>query len=176
MNRIFLIGFMAAGKSTLGKRMAEYLHWDFIDLDSYIENKAQLSIPSLFDSQGEEGFRILERRCLHEVAENEPCVISTGGGTPCFSDNLEFMKSVGLTVFLDVPEEELLKRLESDKGERPMLYRHENRQSSRENTLPSRAHHLFVERLPYYQKADFIFHPDQDSLSAFFDGLPLARR
>ena len=91
MERIFLIGYMGAGKTTVGRKLAKELDLSFIDLDLYIEGRYHRSIRQLFTERGEEGFRDIERRLLHEVAAFEDVLVSTGGGTPCFFDNMAFM-------------------------------------------------------------------------------------
>ena len=111
MTRIFLIGYMGAGKTTLGKAFSRELGLTFIDLDWYIEERFHKTVGELFTERGETGFRELERNMLHEVAEFENVVISTGGGAPCFFDNMEFMNRVGKTVFLDVHPDVLFRRL-----------------------------------------------------------------
>ena len=102
MIRIFLTGYMGAGKTTLGKAFAREMNVPFIDLDWYIEERFHKSIRELFTERGEASFRELERNMLHEVGEFEDVVVSTGGGTPCFFDNMEYMNGCGQTVFLDV--------------------------------------------------------------------------
>ena len=92
MIRIFLTGYMGAGKTTLGKAFAREMNVPFIDLDWYIEERFHKSIRELFTERGEASFRELERNMLHEVGEFEDVVVSTGGGTPCFFDNMEYMK------------------------------------------------------------------------------------
>ena len=99
MKRIILIGYMGAGKTTLGKVLARELNLEFIDLDWYIENRFHQSVSQLFSTRGEEGFRIIERNMLHEVAEFENVVISCGGGTPCFFDNMVYIFSICLIIF-----------------------------------------------------------------------------
>ena len=103
MIRIFLTGFMGAGKTTLGRAFAKDTGLSFIDLDWYIEERFHKTISELFAERGEEGFRNLERKMLMEVGMFEDVVISTGGGTPCFSDNMEFMNAHGVTVLLKLP-------------------------------------------------------------------------
>ena len=111
MTRIFLIGYMGAGKTTLGKAFAREMSLNFIDLDWFIEERFHKTVQQLFLERGEDGFRELERKMLHEVAEFEDVVVSTGGGTPCFFDNMEYMNDCGDTVFLDVEPAVLFRRL-----------------------------------------------------------------
>ena len=121
MTRIFLVGYMGAGKTTLGHALAKELGIQFIDLDNYIENRFCKTIAQIFAEKGEEEFRNIERRMLHEVGEFEDVIISTGGGTPCFFDNIEYMNSQGTTVFLDVPVERLFIRLSIARQKRPLI-------------------------------------------------------
>lgn len=123
MERIYLIGYMGAGKSRLGKMLAEALGWSFTDLDLFIEEKYAQDIPSLFASRGEEGFRLIEQQALHETAHWQHMVVATGGGAPCYGDNMDFMNRSGETVYLQVAVPELLRRLLSPKsqGKRPLL-------------------------------------------------------
>lgn len=92
MKPLFLVGYMAAGKTTLGRLAAQLLNVEFIDLDAYIESRYRKRISDLFAERGEEGFRDIERRMLHEVAEFDNVLVATGGGTPCFFDNMEYMR------------------------------------------------------------------------------------
>lgn len=121
MKRIFLIGYMGAGKSTVGKILAKQIGLSFIDLDCFIENRYQKTVGVLFKEKGEDAFRLIERNLLREVALFEDVLISTGGGAPCFYDNIGFMNEVGTTVYLKVSVEELTKRLEICKHTRPLL-------------------------------------------------------
>ena len=90
-NPIFLIGYMAAGKTTLGRYAAREMRRDFIDLDKYIEARYRKSIADIFASDGEMRFREIERNMLHEVAEFDDVLVATGGGTPCFFDNMAYI-------------------------------------------------------------------------------------
>lgn len=121
MRPIFLIGYMGCGKSTLGMAVARLTGLTFIDLDKYIENRYHASVGDLFASRGEQGFRLVEQRMLHEVAEFEDVVVACGGGTPCFSDNMEYMNGKGLTVWLDAPVERLFMRLRRGRAKRPLI-------------------------------------------------------
>ena len=121
--RIFLIGMKGSGKTTLGRQLAADLHCPFVDLDAYLEQREGRSIAQLFEQEGQERFREMEREALEAVVqEYDQAVISTGGGAPCFFDNIGFMNQHGRTFFLDVPLEEISRRLlASDLQVRPLL-------------------------------------------------------
>jgi len=119
--RIILIGYMGAGKTTLGKALSKTLDIPFYDLDLYIENRMHKTIKQLFDERGEEGFRKIEHAMLHEVAEFENVIISCGGGTPCFYDNMAYMNRQGETVYLKASPEVLHAHLKMGKTVRPLL-------------------------------------------------------
>ena len=104
---MILIGFMGAGKTTVGKALGKALGVTFYDLDWYIETRMRKTVKQIFDEQGEEGFRKMEHNMLHEVAEFENVVISCGGGTPCFYDNMDYLNQQGDTVYLKASPEVL---------------------------------------------------------------------
>ena len=112
---------MGAGKTTLGKSLARRMNLNYIDTDHFIENRYRKRVSDIFAAEGEERFRELEHRVLLEISEFEDVVISTGGGLPCFHDNIAIMNNSGVTVYLDVPVEELAERLEVSKNVRPVL-------------------------------------------------------
>ncbi|GAB3194144.1 shikimate kinase [Pontibacter aydingkolensis] len=120
---IFLLGMMGSGKSTLGKQLAQQLGYTFVDLDDYIEQREQRTIAAIFEEQGETHFRELERAALQAVVqEYRQAVIATGGGTPCFFDNINYMNQHGETIFLAVPTREIARRLISTNLKiRPLL-------------------------------------------------------
>lgn len=119
--RIFLIGFMGCGKTTFGKKLASALAYNFFDLDHQIEAQVQQSIPEYFTAHGEAAFRELESSILKAGDYPENSVISTGGGTPCFYDNMDWMNANGLTIYLEMPPIALARRLEKGKSKRPLL-------------------------------------------------------
>ena len=121
MKRLFMIGYMGSGKTTLGRAYAKTAGLSFIDLDWYIEERSHRTVSQLFAEEGEEGFRRLERRMLHEVSEFEDVVIACGGGTPCYYDNMEFMQQAGITIFLDASQDVLFRRLKIASANRPLL-------------------------------------------------------
>ena len=155
MTRIFLIGYMGAGKTTLGKAFARAMGLTFIDLDWYIEERFHKTIRELFTERGEDAFRDLERRMLHEVGEFEDVVISVGGGTPCFFDNVDYMNSVGETVFLDVDIRVLFRRLKIAKHQRPLL------DGKSDEELMQFIQEALQSRLPFYTRAKHTFNGEK---------------
>ncbi len=121
MKRIIIVGYMGAGKTTVGKELAKETGLQFYDLDWYIEERMRKSVPQLFSERGEDGFRKIERSMLHEAAEFEDIILSCGGGTPCFFDNMDYMNLLGETVYLKASPEVLCKHLRMGKVERPLL-------------------------------------------------------
>ncbi len=112
---------MGAGKTTVGRQLAKELGVTFYDLDWYIETRMRKKVKEIFDERGEEGFRKIERNMLHEVAEFENVVISCGGGTPCFFDNMDYINGQGTVVYLKCSPEVLFAHLKMGKGVRPLL-------------------------------------------------------
>lgn len=155
MTRIFLIGYMGAGKTTLGRALAAAIGVEFIDLDCYIEERFRKTVSQIFAEKGEEEFRKIERRMLHEVGEFENVIISTGGGTPCFFDNVEYMNAQGTTVFLDVPLERLFIRLSIARSKRPLI------KDKNDDELRAFIGEQLQKRLPHYSKALHTFRADK---------------
>lgn len=112
---------MGCGKSTLGKKLATKLGYEFIDLDHQLEKEVGMSIGSYFASHGEDGFRLQERKTLTEFDYPANIVVATGGGAPCYFDNMDWMNSNGLTIYIQMSPVALAKRLESGKEKRPLL-------------------------------------------------------
>lgn len=119
--KVFLIGFMGSGKTTIGKKLANYLKYEFIDLDKLIESKAGMSIVSYFELHGEGAFRELEQDILQKTEFPENVIIATGGGAPCFGDNMEWMNKSGLVAYLSLSPKALASRLEHSKTDRPLI-------------------------------------------------------
>ncbi len=119
--KVFLIGFMGSGKTTIGKKLANYLKYDFIDLDKFIEARAGMSIVEYFALHGEESFREMERDILQNTSYSENVVIATGGGAPCYRDNMEWMNNNGRVAYLSLPPKALASRLEHSKTDRPLI-------------------------------------------------------
>ena len=112
---------MGAGKTTLGRALAKTMNLQFIDLDDFIVSRYHKTIKEIFAEEGEDGFRRAERRALEEVAGYEDVIISLGGGTPCFFDNMQLVRKAGRTVYLKPTEDVLLERLIIGKHKRPLL-------------------------------------------------------
>ena len=121
MVRVFLMGFMGAGKTTLGKALAAHLGVSFIDLDQYIESRYMKSVSQIFATRGEQGFREIESRLLREVGEFDNVIVSCGGSTPLIGDNMDYMLSQGQTVYLKCSNETLLSRLKTARSQRPLI-------------------------------------------------------
>ncbi len=138
---------MGAGKTTIGKALAREMGVEFYDLDWYIENRFQKKIPEIFAEKGEEGFRIIEQKMLHEVAEFENVVISCGGGTPCFFDNIDYMNEQGETIYLNADVDTLYAHLMMGKSQRPLI------QGKSQDELKEYIKTSLDTRLPFYSKA-----------------------
>ena len=150
MVRIIIIGYMGAGKTTVGKALSKETGYPFYDLDWYIETRMRKSVSQLFAERGEEGFRKIEHAMLHEVAEFENVIISCGGGTPCFFDNMDYLNQQGHTVYLKADPEVLRYHLLLGKGVRPLL----------QGKTPEQMLEFITEQLakrePFYTKARHI--------------------
>ena len=153
MNNIYLIGFMGAGKTTVGKCLADANGFKFIDLDYEIEQFAGMTIPQIFTDKGESGFRNIETDCLRRVSSLSGQIISTGGGIVERSENIRIMSETGRSVFLEVDIETLLHRI-SKSDNRPLAVQEDNWKTTRE---------LHRKRLESYRKADLII--DANNLS-----------
>ncbi len=121
MIRIFLLGFMGAGKTTLGRALSKELKLSFCDLDLYIEQRYRKSVSEIFAQKGEQTFREIEKAMLHEVGEFEDIVISCGGSTPLFFDNMDYMLGQGETIYLNATTDTLTRRLKQARMKRPLI-------------------------------------------------------
>ncbi len=151
MKRVFLIGYMGAGKTTMGKSLAQVMGLEFIDLDNFIEARYSKTIKEIFAEVGETEFRQMERRALKEVADYENVILSLGGGTPCFFDNMEIVNAAGTSVYLKPTEEVLLKRLIKGKHKRPLLA------DKSDDEILQVIREQLAWREPFYLKANITF-------------------
>ena len=149
---VFLIGFMAAGKTTIGKAAARKAGWHFQDLDDFIESHMEQPIPAIFEAWGEARFREIEQLCLRDAVEKlaRPLLLSCGGGTPCYGNNMEWMNSRGITIYLQPDFDILLGRLRTMRADRPMLSK------IPEGELASHIKQLLIKRESYYLQAQHI--------------------
>lgn len=149
--RIFLIGFMGSGKTHWGKQLASQMKIPFFDLDDEIEKQKNKTVTQIFAECGEEAFRIKEKETLERlIDENGSMVLSCGGGTPCFFNNIERMKKYGVVIWLNTHVEVLLERLLKEKNERPLI-----------KNIPDAEMRSFIvrklnERRMYYEQADLV--------------------
>jgi len=154
MKSITLIGYMCAGKTTVGKVLAKRLGRTLYDLDWYIEERFHKRVPQIFAEEGEARFRDLERRMLHEVAEFENIVLSCGGGTPCFFDNMDYLNSVSQTFYLKATPDVLCRHIALSRGERPLL------KGKSPEELQTFVAAQIAEREPYYSRAQYTVNID----------------
>lgn len=145
---VYIIGFMGSGKSTTGRKLAAALRWSFIDLDRRIEEVAGKTIPRIFSEDGEDRFREIETDVLKSLDQEKKTVVSTGGGTPCHGDNMDYMLQTGVTVYLKMTPVNLAKRLLESAGERPLL------RNIPDGQLPGFIEEKLSYRDQWYGKAD----------------------
>ncbi|HVK47551.1 MAG TPA: shikimate kinase [Pseudobacter sp.] len=157
--RIFLIGFMGAGKTHWGKQVANRMGLPFYDLDELVVAHEGKSIADIFTENGEEYFRMCEKQMLEELVEKEDSmIISCGGGTPCFFNNIDFMKRYGIVVWLNTQVEVILQRLMKERMHRPLL------KDIKDEDLRNHIIRKLNERRMYYEQADVIIDKE-DTIS-----------
>ena len=159
---IYIIGFMGSGKSTAGRKLASLLGWSFIDLDKRIEEHTSKTIPEIFSQKGEDYFRSIEAQLLRDLMTCTNTVISTGGGTPCHGDNMDFMNEHGLTVYLKLTPAELNSRLSQSNGERPLI------KDLEKGNLLSFIEEKLAVRKKYYDRSDIIVEGINLNISLLF--------
>jgi len=158
--RIYLIGYMFSGKTTVGHKLALRLGYEWLDLDQLFECVFHTSIPIFFKRYGEEAFRKLEQKMLHSTADKDNIVISTGGGTPCHFDNMEWINSHGTSVYFDVTVETLLRRAQNSKKPRPLFA------GMTDDERSAFIRQQLQARTTYYRKANIIFPADDPDINA----------
>ena len=162
---IVLIGFMGAGKTTLGRALAAQGGYSFKDLDDVIEAAEGKTIPEIFAQRGEAGFRAAEAAALEALKADtqQPMVLAAGGGTPCFGDNITLLKALGQVVYLQLSPQTLAQRLAPQKANRPLIA------SLDDAELPAFIQQLLEKRSPYYEQADITL--ENPTLSDLLDSL-----
>jgi shikimate kinase len=148
--RIFLLGFMGSGKSTHGRKIAQMMGYDFVDMDLWIEEVNGMTVPEIFNTRGEPFFREQEHIAIENLSKLERVVVATGGGAPCHGNNMELMKRSGLTIYLKLSPEALLSRLKVSKNKRPLL------EGKSEEEMRQTIVEMLSERESFYAGADMI--------------------
>lgn len=153
LKNIILVGMTCSGKTSVGKCISEITHYSFVDTDEVIAEEESMSINDIFTSRGEEYFRNIERELVHKLAKCEKYTIATGGGLPTFYDNMDILNEIGITVFLNVDVEIIIKRAEQ-LTDRPLL-----KNNYREVLL-----RMNKDRASFYKKADIIINESQEDI------------
>jgi len=155
--KIFLIGYMASGKSVVGEQLAQLLNYRFVDTDQWIEARSCKTIPQIFTEDGEASFRAKEKECLEFLMDQENLVVATGGGTPSFHQAMELMNELGETVYLKANLQTLSARLWDEKSDRPKL----NQCQSREQLMDFISEHMSQRKMVYEQCKHIVSVDDQ---------------
>lgn len=159
--RVYLIGFMGAGKSTIGKYVARDMGWKFIDMDHLFEQEQGCTISQFFADRGEAAFRQEETKLLSKLAQMSKVIVSTGGGTPCSDDNIKIMRDSGEVIYINVEPEILCKRLSTAKANRPLIA------DKSDEELLSFIQGKLAERDKYYRQASIIVDGDKLPFSSY---------
>ena len=159
--RIFLIGFMGAGKSFLGKIWGEIYSIPFYDLDKLIEDEERITVENIFATFGEDYFREREAAVLRNTDRFENCIIACGGGTPCYFDNMQWMNKNGATVFLNESEINIYNHLKNDKKIRPLII------SQDDKSLQAFIKNKLQQRIPFYNECRLVLKSDQLNKDGF---------
>jgi shikimate kinase len=165
-SNIYLVGMPGSGKTTLGFKLSKLLAITFLDLDDLIEAKEQIDIPEIFRTKGETYFRKVEKELLHS-STNDYAVIATGGGTPCFFDNMEFINNNGISIWLDVKSEILAERVLKKAGSRPLLKDFHGKALLDELLVK------YTDRKPYYEQSNIRFNPERHDVSDLLEQIKL---
>ena len=152
--KVVLIGYMGAGKTTLGKALAQEMGLRFFDLDWYIEEQNDTTISEIFAQEGEAGFREKERQALHEVIQKDDIVLAVGGGTPCFYDNIDFMNQQARTIYLKATPETLKAHIRMGGSKRPLV------DGKTDEELIAYITESLKKREPYYLQAQHVVEID----------------
>ncbi len=162
---------MGSGKSVIGKKLSEVLNYNYLDLDDYIQLKENKSITEIFKSKGEIYFRKIESKYLDEVIDDKlNTVISLGGGTPCYGENMTKIKHAknASSIYLKTTISVLVERLFSEKNHRPLI----SHIQEKEELIEFIGKHMF-ERSPYYNQSDIILNTDQKSIDEVVESIVL---
>ena len=167
MKRIYLVGYMGAGKTTAAKRLAHRLGWDVVDTDALFEEKYKISVDDFFQKYDEPLYRKLESEILKSTGNLDHTVISTGGGTACFFDNMEWMNQHGTTVFMRISPESVVDRVLHSHHKRPLT-----RGKSEEELLEFVSQH-YASRMPFYEQAQITVKSEDFDLDGLIEKIKL---
>lgn len=160
MKPIILIGFMGVGKTSIGKKLAKKLGLNFLDTDKWIEKQTGKTISEIFNENGENIFREWERKSLEQFRNEENIVISTGGGLPCYHDNMQVLNSIGTTIYLKSSTERIAEQLKQSKIKRPLIA------GKSDQELETYIKSTVEEREKYYLQASHVLTPDRSILDS----------
>lgn len=150
-----------SGKSTWGKKLASALKYSFVDLDEMIEKTAGLSIENIFEQKGEDYFREIEHKCLLETSVLSNVLVSTGGGCPCYFNNMEIMNNTGITIYINANKGILVDRILNAKKQRPLFF------NLLKPEIEAKVDELLIKRSGYYNQAKYTFGVPQESVQTF---------
>jgi shikimate kinase len=154
---IILVGFMGCGKSTLGRTLAKHLKYSFLDADEAIESEQQLKIPAIFEQYGEDHFRKIETQFIQKLHLKTNVVLATGGGMPCFGENMQLLNQVGITFYLQRSIPELVHRLSNAKKPRPLIH------GKNKEELTQYVAEILPKRETYYLQSNFVLDRTQQN-------------
>ena len=160
-SHIFLVGMMGSGKSYWAQQMAAATNLNWMDLDAEIEKETSITIKEIFETDGEAAFRLLEQKALHTTTLHNNIIIATGGGTPCFFDNMNWMNAHGTTIFINEPVNILVQRLQNEKAKRPLISNSDN------EALHQSLTETLISRMDFYNKAQHTLVGSQVSVADF---------
>ena len=161
--KIYLIGFMGSGKTTIGRQLAQQTGFNFVDTDRFIEMRQGMTVAEIFEQRGQDAFRCMEHNLLLELKAYESAVISTGGGMPCYHDNMNLMLDSGKVIYLKTSPQELVKRLSHAREERPLIMK-----KTDEEMLQYIIEQLSV-REPFYNRANSIIQTENYSIDELLE-------
>ena len=163
MNRIYIVGYMGAGKTTAAKRIANRLGWEVADTDALFEEKYKISVDDFFQKYDEPLYRKLESQVLKSTETMEHTIISTGGGTACYFDNMEWMNQHGLTVFMRISPKAAVERVLHSRHKRPLA------RGKSETDLMEFVSQHYAARLPFYEQAKITVKSEDFDLDGFME-------
>ena len=168
--KIFLVGFMGSGKTTIGRCLAERIGFDFVDTDHFIEMQQGMTVSELFARHGEDAFRKMEHNLLLEIQQLDYTVVSTGGGMPCYGNNMDIMRSCGKVVYLKTPPQTLTRRLLCSPNERPLI------EGKTEKELEQYIVEKLNEREHFYSRAHIVVENEHLSMEELLQALHLMKK